>query len=649
MRKIYALALLLGLSAANAVAQTLNVVVGKVTYAVPASEAGTMTYSDGTSLTILNKTFTLSDIDSIYVDDSSVTDDAVTVTYSGTSASVVVAGNVMQYLTVNVTNADVSILQSSDLAEEINYTLTGTSTDGSFYMDGEYKATLTLSDLTLTSGDSAAINIENGKRIAVVLEGTNTLADAADGDQDGCLMVNGHSEWTGSGLLTINGNAKHGFWADEYVFLKKTFTGSLTINSAEKDGMNVNQYFQMNNGTVTVTGTGDDGIQVSATDDTDDENNGQVLLNGGTLNVTVSAEDVKAVKCDSALTITDDAGYSTTVNITCESTAYAAKGLKSGGDMTITGGTFTISTAGKGVWDDDDSSASACAALKSDGNMVISGGTFTLTATGSGGKGINADGTLTISGGDITISTSGGLYYNNGSTENSNYTGNTDNIDDDYTSSPKGIKVDGNVTISGGTIDVTTTGYNAEGIESKAIMTISDGTVTINSYDDGLNSSSHLYITGGTVTVVATNNDGVDANGNIYISGGTVAAYGASGAECGIDAAEGYAIYITGGTVLGVGGSSSNPSSTTNSQAYVSTTSSVSASSTITLKSGSTTLASFTVPSNYSGSSSSQGGFGGPGSSGRGSNIMISASGLTSGSSYTLTSGSTSTTVTARK
>ncbi|MGI6223901.1 MAG: carbohydrate-binding domain-containing protein [Prevotella sp.] len=647
MRKFFVLLLLLAVVILPASAQTLNVVVGNVTYAVPSSQAGDMIYSDGSTLTILNKVFSISDIDRIYVDNSTVTDDAVTVTYSSSSASVVVAGNVMQYLTVNVSGANVSIMQSSDLAQEVNYTLTGTSTDGSFYMDGSYKATLTLSDLTLTSADSAAINIANGKRIAVVLEGTNTLTDGADGEQDACLMVNGHSEWTGSGSLTINGNAKHGFWADEYVLLDDTFTGSLIINSAAKDGMNINQYFQMDNGTVTVTGTGDDGIQVSASDDSTDENNGQVLLNGGTLNVTISAEDVKAVKCDSSMTITDDAGYNTTVNITCESTAYAAKGLKSGGDMTITGGTFTISTAGKGVWDEDDSSASACAALKSDGDMNISGGTFQLTATGSGGKGINVDGTLDISGGDFTISTSGGLYYNDGTNENSNYTGDTDNISDDYTSSPKGIKVDGNVTISGGTIDVTTTGNNGEGIESKAVMTISDGTITVNSYDDGLNSSSHLYISGGTVTVVAANNDGIDANGNIYISGGTVAAYGASGAECGIDAAEGYGIYITGGTVLGVGGSSSTPSSTTNSQAYVNTNASVSASSTITLKSGSTTLASFTVPSSYNGSSTG-GGMGGGMGGGNGSSIMISAPGMTSGSSYTLTTGSTSTTVTAR-
>ena len=40
-----------------AVAQTLNVEVGSVTYQFPAAEAGEMVYADGTSLTILNKVF----------------------------------------------------------------------------------------------------------------------------------------------------------------------------------------------------------------------------------------------------------------------------------------------------------------------------------------------------------------------------------------------------------------------------------------------------------------------------------------------------------------------------------------------------------------------------------------------------------------
>lgn len=38
----------------------------------------------------------------------------------------------------------------------------------------------------------------------------------------------------------------------------------------------------------------------------------------------------------------------------------------------------------------------------------------------------------------VVITTTGGLYYNNGSTENTNYTGNTDRIDNSYYSSPGG-------------------------------------------------------------------------------------------------------------------------------------------------------------------------------------------------------------------
>lgn len=628
----------------------LNVVADNVVYAIPAAQAGDMIYDRGSTLTVLNKAFLISDIDSIYIDNSAVTDGTVNVTYDGTKAQVVVAGNIMQYLTVNVRGANVSCVQNDNLTEEINYTLTGSSTNGSFYMDGEYKATLTLSALTLTSTDSAAINIENGKRIAVCLKGTNTLADAAQGDQKACFMVNGHSEFTGDGALSITGNGKHGFWSDEYVQLKKTFTGSLTVAGAVKDGMNINQYFKMSNGTLTIASPGDDGIQVTATDNSNDENNGQVVINGGTINVNVTNADCKAIKCDGLMAIADDAGFNTAISITCASTAYAAKGLKSGGDLNISGGTINISTTGKGMWDTEQSETSACAAFKADGNINISGGTCTLSATGAGGKGISSDGHLVISGGRLTVNTSGGCYYHNGTTENTNYTGRTENVSNSYTSSSKGIKADGNISLGEGLVDVTTSGYNAEGIESKAVLNISGGTVHVSAYDDAINCAGNMYISGGEVGVRASNNDGLDANGNIYISGGTVAAFGASAPECAIDAAEGYAVYITGGTVLGVGGSAVRPSSTTTSQAYISTTGTVTASTTVSLSNGSTTLAAFTVPDNYTASSSS-GGMRPPGGGGQGGGtyILISAPGMSSGNGYTLTMGSTSKTVTATK
>lgn len=172
-------------------AQTLNVNVGNVTYKFPSSQTGDMTFSDGTSITIINKVFSLDEIDGMTVDNSSVTDNTVVVSYNGSTAAITVAGNVAQYLTITQEGAHVSIAQSDDLAQEIIYTLTGTSSDGEFYMSGSYKATIELNGLTLTNAtpvySGAAIHIQNGKRInvKVVTGTTNTLVDAAGGTQKG--------------------------------------------------------------------------------------------------------------------------------------------------------------------------------------------------------------------------------------------------------------------------------------------------------------------------------------------------------------------------------------------------------------------------------------------------------------------------------
>ncbi len=611
----------------GAAAQTLNVVSGNVTYAFPATQTGTMTYQDGETLTIMGKTFSAADITRMYVDNSEVTDNSVGVSYSGTTATVTVAGNVAQYVTPTITGAHVSIVQSSEVSDdvcgEITYTLAGSSTDGEFTMEGSYKATLELNGLTLTNPSGAPINIQNGKRIDLsVKKGTeNTLTDASSGDWKGCIVCKGHLELKGKGTLNVYGNTAHAIYAKEYVEMKNC---TVNVLSAVKDGINCNQYFLMESGSLNISGVADDGVQVSYKDDSDreEEDTGTLTITGGTVNIAV--------------------------------TGTASKGLKAEGDLTVSDGTLSISTSGDGTWDSDDQKTKAASCISADGNIQIDGGTLSLTSSGSGGKGINGDGTLVINGGTITISTTGGLFaYVNG-TAHTNYTGNTDNLDSDYKSSPKGMKIDGNVEISGGTVNVTTSGNGAEGIESKAVLTINDGTIVINAYDDAINSSSHMYIKGGDITVVASNNDGLDSNGNMYISGGTIKAFGTKAPECGIDANEedGYTVIFTGGTLLAVGGGNSVPSTSESTQPYVTTTLSVSASSEIAIKSGSTTLATFTVPSNYSsGSSGGGGGFGGmngPGGGGNsGSSILISCPSLSSGSSYTVACGSASATATA--
>ena len=540
-----------------AVAQTLNVKVGSVTYQFPASQTGEMTYQDGTTLTIMGKTFTLADIDAMTVDDSEVADGTITVNYDGASASVMVAGNIAQHVTPTVCGAHVSIAQGSDLAEEITYTLSGTSSDGEFYMSGSYKATIELNGLTLTNVTAvysgAAVHIQNGKRIKVkVATGTtNTLVDAASGSQKGCLYIKGHAEFAQKGTLNITGNVNHGIKTGEYMTLKNA---TINVNSAACDGINCAEYFLMQSGSITISGTQDDGIQcdldgetsTGETTDHEDEDSGNIYIEDGTLNITV--------------------------------TAAAAKGIKADGDMKISDGDITIKTTGGGAWDSDDKKTKASSCLSADGNMTISGGTLNLTSTGAGGKGLNVDGDYTATGGTLTIKTFGNAVVasSSGSISTVSSSQQLDRYGSDYKSSPKGIKVDGAILVSDqAVISVTTSGAGGEGIESKTSINITGGQVTVNASDDAINASYNdatkgtsgagdLTISGGYVYARSTGNDGIDANGNCYIKGGLVYAIGTSTPEVAIDAnsEDQKKLYVTGGTIIAIGGLESGASLT---------------------------------------------------------------------------------------
>ena len=527
-------------------AQTLNVKVGSVTYQFPAAQTGEMTYADGTSLTIMGKTFTLADVDEMTVDDSEIADGAIAVSYNGASASVTVAGNVAKYVTTVVDGAHVSIAQSSDLAEEITYTLSGASTDGEFYMSGSYKATIELNGLTLTNTtpvySGAAVHIQNGKRIKVkVVTGTiNTLTDAVSGSQKGSLYIKGHAEFAQKGTLNVVGHVKHGIKTGEYMTLKNA---TINVTSAAGDGINCGQFFLMESGSVSISGTADDGIQcdldgdtnTSETVDHEDEDSGNIYISGGSIDISVTADAAKGIKCE--------------------------------GDMQISGGDITVRTSGGGLWDSTKQKTKASACLGADGNITISGGTMNLTSTGAGGKGVNADGAFTATGGTMIIKTSGNAVVASSSGTLSTVASSQqlDRYDSDYKSSPKGIKVDGAITISdNAVISVTTTGAGGEGIESKTSIDITGGQVTVNASDDAINASYNtdtngsgdLTISGGYVYARSTGNDGMDANGNVYIKGGLVYAIGASSPEVAIDAnsEQQKKLYVTGGTIIAIGG-----------------------------------------------------------------------------------------------
>lgn len=574
-RKLFLLFCFLCLTS-SVVAQTLWVHQGQTTIVHHVDEEAVIFNND--TFTIDGYTYSTAAIDSICTSSETVADNSVNITYAATTARVVVAANVAPYLTIQVNGAHVSIVQSSDLANEVTYTLQGASSNGSFWMDGSLKATLALNNLNLTCADSAAINIRDGKRINVVLnEGTtNVLADGAGGTQKACFMVKGHTELKGSGSLTLTGNTGHAFWGGEYVQLKKT-TGAITVLSAVKDAFNVNQYFDMKGGTVLVKSAGDDGIQVSVTDDATDEQNGQFMLSGGVLNIDVSGT--------------------------------AAKGIKCADSLFVSGGELNITTTGGGTYDTEDFDVTAAAAIKVGGAATFSGGTLTLKSTGRGGKGINCKGDVIVNGGTFNITTTGNQYsYSR------------------LSSSPKGIRAAGNLYINGGELQVTCSGgEGAEGIESKKEIHITEGTIVVNTYDDALNATNKIDISGGRIYAYASNNDGIDSNGTLYISGGLIISTGSSQPEEGFDCDQN-TFSITGGTLIGLGGSSSTPTSSVTTQP-VSLLSGMSLTQgkQLTLQTSDGTLIwSFLIPRTLNQAT-----------------ILVSSPQLSVGSSYTLTTGGT--------
>ena len=465
--------------------------------------------------------------------------------------------------------------------EGVRYVVTGTATDGSLVINGNTDFELNLNGADITSASTTAIDIESKGNAYLVVNGTNKVKDGTTEDHKGTIYSKGKLFICGDGSLEVYGTYKNGIHGKSNIVIDKGV--NLYVNSTANNGIKA----------------GDN-----------------MFINGGIINVEVSANGGKAINGDA--------------------------------NITINGGRTTVIATGNGTWEADETltyggDTKAAAGIGSDGIFYMNGGELYAKATGSGGKGIKADLEGYITGGKIRIITEGGLYYCNGTTESHNYTGNTDNLPAAYTSSPKGMKIgtkeeDGTTTttygvlqISGGDIMIRTSGNNAEGMESKGTLDVSGGTVLVYAHDDAINSTDDMTISGGTVVAVGTNNDAIDANGNMYLKGGTIIACGANGAEAGIDINEQKKLYITGGYIFAIGGRvDGNLGSTT--QGIITATGSLSANSSISVSNGSKTLYTFNMPTvSYNGNNT----------------IIISMPEINSGSSYTLTSGSSSVSATA--
>jgi len=224
----------------------------------------------------------------------------------------------------------VSLVQSTSVSAstgEIEYILSGSSSNGSFYLEGSYKAGVSLAGLTLTNPSGAAIDIQNGKRIHLsVKRGTeNTIVDGTSGVSDawkGALQCKGHLEFKGYGSLTVTGKYNNAIWSKEYIEVKNC---TIHVVGAANDAVNCNQYFLMESGVMNLSGFKGDGIQVSKKTtggvvDTGAENTGNFTMTGGTINIDMSASSGAAVQYEGTKSVASGATLNTSWTTAVENT-----------------------------------------------------------------------------------------------------------------------------------------------------------------------------------------------------------------------------------------------------------------------------------------------------------------------------------------
>ncbi len=200
------------------------------------------------------------------------------------------------------------------------------------------------------------------------------------------------------------------------------------------------------------------------------------------------------------------------------------KGLKSGGTLTINGGTITADCADDGI--------------HSGGNISINGGTVSVK---SGDDGIHSDSDIEINDGKIDVA----MSYEGVEAVVINVNGGDINVK----SSDDGFNA------SEGTTDIASeqvTGENSEtenteafadrmmknhggmmgGVSEKCKININGGNIYVDGGGDGLDSNGSMTFSGGVTIVDGPTNSGntaLDTGTEIIINGGTVIASGSSG------------------------------------------------------------------------------------------------------------------------
>ena len=271
---------------------------------------------------------------------------------------------------------------------------------------------------------------------------------------------------TAAGTYVFSGDCDNGS-----ITVKKGVTGvtivlnGLTLTNDDSAAITLNKTAEAS--LIAAAGTTN---TVADTEGSNDENaavkvkSGASLSISGTGTLTVDGNAKNGIKgaADAVITVAE-----VKLNINA-----ADDGLSCDDELNITGGTLSITAGGDAVKASPDTGDTENQDTTSLGNVTISGGTLTLNAAEDG---IQADGDLTISGGTFHVKTNGG---------------HTTALTDD-SASCKGFKAGKTLTVTGGTVNVDSAD---DALHANTDVTISGGTLTLATGDDGVHADNNLVI-----------------------------------------------------------------------------------------------------------------------------------------------------------
>lgn len=206
---------------------------------------------------------------------------------------------------------------------------------------------------------------------------------------------------------------------------------------------------------------------------------------------------------DAAIYVRDDLTINGTGALTIES-AYL-DGINCRDSLRIVSGELTVSAVDDGLVGKDE--------------VTIGGGTIAIDAqTGDGIKATNAEdadrGFVTIAGGTLSITTGEGSA--SVSQTASDGWGGWQQAEEEDTPSQKGVKAETTLTISGGTLSIDSVDDALHAVD----VAISGGEITLSTGDDGVHADNTLTVSGGAITVTRSY-EGLEAS-DMTLSGGEI-------------------------------------------------------------------------------------------------------------------------------